>query len=164
MTQDLFLILSGLAVVASGLVAGVFLTFSDFVMKSLAVAKAPVGAHAMQLINRYVYGSKFLVLLLGMAPVSLLLAGYAYFYMSGPAAAWIIAGGVVYVIGVFLVTMACNVPMNKRLDVLDPDEPPTAAYWKHYAIVWTRWNHVRTLASVGSTACLLVGVIILAQG
>ena len=51
-----------LAVIATGLVAGVFLTFSDFVMRSLSASEAIAGAEAMQEINRKVYGSIFLTL------------------------------------------------------------------------------------------------------
>ena len=51
---------------ATGLVAGVFLTFSDFVMKSLFAAEPAAGTEAMQIINRKVYNSIFMVLLIGM--------------------------------------------------------------------------------------------------
>jgi hypothetical protein len=56
---------------AMALVAGVFMAFSDFVMRSLRVAAPGAGIEAMQQINREVYGSVFLVGLLGLVPVSL---------------------------------------------------------------------------------------------
>ena len=62
----MLLLATQLAVIATGLVAGVFLTFSDFVMRSLAASEAIAGAEAMQEINRKVYGSIFLTLFLGM--------------------------------------------------------------------------------------------------
>ena len=46
--------------VATGLVAGVFLTFSDFVMRSLRAAEPAAGMDAMQWINRVVYRSVFM--------------------------------------------------------------------------------------------------------
>ena len=48
--------------------------------------------------------------------------------------------------------------MNKRLDELDPDDPDAAAYWNRYLVVWTRWNHLRTLASVGSALLFVESV------
>jgi len=162
--MDWFLVLCAAAVIAVGLVAGVFLAFSDFVMKSLIAVTPKGGIESMQLINRKVYGSKFLVLLLGMAPVSLFLAGYAYMRMSGLAAAWIIAGGAIYVIGVFVVTMICNVPMNQRLDRMDYTGTEAGAYWPTYVSSWTWWNHVRTIASFGSAVCFFVGCLLLVQG
>ena len=59
---------------AAALVAGVFLTFSDFVMPSLFAAAPSAGTEAMQIINRKVYRSIFMVLLIGLIPVSALIA------------------------------------------------------------------------------------------
>ena len=163
MSLELLLYLFGAAALLSGVVGGVFLSFSDFVMTSLAVARPAVGVEAMQIINRRVYGSLFLVLLLGMAPVSLAVAIYACFQLSGWAAFWLVLGGLSYVIGVFGVTVVCNVPMNKKLDALDYSAPDTQTYWAEYLRNWTRWNHLRTLASVGSAACYLIGCLALVK-
>ena len=73
------------ASIAAGLVAGVFLTFSDFVMRSLGASAPAAGMEAMQQINRKVYRSVFMVLLLGLVPVSLAIAVYAA--VSGGSAA-----------------------------------------------------------------------------
>jgi uncharacterized membrane protein len=163
MRTELFVLICGAAVVLSGLVAGVFMAFSDFVMKSLAAATPAAGIESMQIINRKVYGSVFLVLLLGMAPVSLGIAVYAIFAVSGPASGWLIAGGTIYVTGVFVVTIACNVPMNKRLDAMDLNVPGTESYWASYASSWTRWNHVRSATSAASAICYLLACILLSQ-
>jgi len=144
------------------LVAGVFLAFSDFVMRSLWGATPETGIEAMQKINREVYDSVFLVGLLGLAPVSLGLAGYGVMSMSGPTAGWIIVGGLIYFGGTFLVTMLGNVPMNKRLDLMVLTAPETESYWQVYTRDWTRWNHLRTAASAIGSACLLIGSVLYA--
>ncbi|WP_078569715.1 hypothetical protein [Thioclava sp. F36-7] len=74
MIQQLFEISLVAATLATGLVAGVFLTFSDFVMRALGRAELAAGIEAMQMINREVYRSLFATLLLGLAFVSILLA------------------------------------------------------------------------------------------
>ncbi len=159
MTPLWFITLCGAAVIATGLVAGVFLAFSDFVMKALRATSTAPAIEAMQVINRKVYGSAFLVFLLGLAPVTLFIAMYAFATLSGPAAIWVISGGLLYVVGVIAVTMVCNVPMNKRLDALDHSSDEAAAYWQIYLSQWTAWNHVRTVASAASAVCLFVGVM-----
>lgn len=58
--------------VASLLVAGVFQSFSDFVMRGLIFAEPVGGAQSMQMINRTVMRSVFIILLLGLAPVMLI--------------------------------------------------------------------------------------------
>lgn len=139
--------------VASALVAGVFLSFSDFVMRALGVAPDAAGARAMQEINRAVYRSLFMVLLLGLVPLSalvLLLAGLGW---SGTAAAWAAAGAVAYLAGVFAVTVFGNVPMNQRLDGLSGSEAD--AYWGRYRVRWTRLNHLRWIAAALAAAAFL---------
>lgn len=159
MTPLWFIILCSFAVLAIGLVAGVFLAFSDFVMKALRATSTESAIEAMQVINRKVYGSAFLVLFLGLAPVTLFLAIYAFATLSGPASLWVISGGLLYVSGVVAVTMICNVPMNKRLDAMEHTSDEAATYWQIYLSEWTAWNHVRTIASVASVLCLFVGMV-----
>ena len=164
MTFDLILIACATAVIASGLIAGVFLAFSDFVMKSLCAASPASGIEAMQLINRKVYGSVFMFLLIAMLVISVALAIYASVYMTSPATAWIISGCALYAIGVFIVTMVFNVPMNQRLDAMVPENTETASYWAVYGSSWTLWNHVRTIASAGSVVSFLIGFLLLSGG
>jgi len=163
MTADWILIVSAFSVIACGLVAGVFLTFSDFVMASLAAVRPAGGIESMQIINRKVYKTVFMVLLLGMSALSPLLIGAAYFYAPGAASAWVIAGGVTYVAGVFLVTVVFNVPMNKRLDAMNHAGPDAESYWRTYVPVWRFWNHIRTISSGGSAICYLVACLFMAK-
>jgi uncharacterized membrane protein len=149
------------AVMATGLVAGVFLAFSDFVTKALVSVAPDVGIKTMQKINRMVYGSIFLVLFMGMAAYFVVLSGYAYFYLISPATSWIISGGLFYLVGVFLVTIVFNVPMNKRLDALDASSTDTIIYWEEYQPMWTLWNHVRAAASTLTMLCLLIASILI---
>ena len=160
MTHSIELFTFGAAALLHGLVAGVFLAFSDFVMRSLGAARPDAGIEAMQIINRKVHSSVFLVWLLGLAPVSAALAAYANFRIDGPAAPWFVAGGAVYVIGTFAVTMLGNVPMNRRLDAMPANASATAEYWDSYATFWTMWNHVRTASSALASALFLAGCIL----
>jgi len=165
MTNELILIIIiASATTITAIIAGVFMAFSDFVMRSLSAATPAAGIQSMQLINRKVYGSVFLVLLLGMAPVSAAIAAYAYTQLTGAAALWLFSGGMIYVLGVFVVTIVRNVPMNKRLDLMAHDTRSATEYWAIYSMSWTRWNHLRTLASGCSAICYLAGVLLLAQG
>ncbi len=153
-----------LAAIATGLIAGVFLTFSDFVMRSLAAAEDIAGIEAMQMINRLVYRSIFMVLLLGMVPVSAGIGALGVWLAPGAGAKWMIAGAVVYVVGVFLVTAICNVPMNKRLDGLAHRGAEAAGYWPAYVRNWSLWNHLRTASSVIASAAFLMAAMELAGG
>ncbi len=165
MTPTWFLVLCQFSVIACALVAGVFLTFSDFVMRSLDGARPAAGVEVMQVINREVFRSVFMFLLLGMSALSPFLIGYAYLRVGGPAAELIVAGAAVYLAGVFLVSLVFNVPMNNRLEAQDYAGAEAAAYWKKtYFPRWTFWNYVRALAAAASATCYLAACISFAQG
>jgi len=144
-------ILSQFSAVAFALLGGVFLAFSDFIMRSFSLANS--GAVAMQTINREIFRSIFMVLFIGMVPVSLLLATGAWFASE---TAWpLLIAAAIYLIGVFGVTAARNVPMNDALEALDPNSADLSAYWaESYLPNWTFWNSVRTGACL-IAACLV---------
>lgn len=148
------------SLLAYALLGGVFLAFSDFLMRSLARTPAPGGVQAMQVINREVFRWIFIPLFLAMAPVSVLLAIVAGLNLSG-AALWIVLlAAPTYLIGCFGVTMVCNVPMNQTLDSLDSDAPRAEDYWRQtYLPRWTFWNTVRCLACVLSALLVLIGLL-----
>ena len=159
---DILPLVLELSIIACALVAGVFLTFSDFVMKSLGAAKPAAGIEVMQMINRKVWATVFMVLLVGWCAFSPLMAGFAYFNIEGPAGLWIMAGGLAYTGGVFAVSFIYNIPMNKRLDVMDCNSAKAADYWQTvYLPRWTFWNWVRAITSAVSAVCYLVALLLI---
>lgn len=159
-----FFLLSHVAILAYALVAGVFLAFSDFIMRSLANTGGAGGVEAMQHINREVIRWVFMVLFLGLAPVSLIVAGYGALHLSTPTGALMAAAGLVYLVGCFGVTIAFNVPMNEALAKMDADTSAAHGYWMGtYLPRWTFWNSVRTGASALSAALLLVALTWMAR-
>ncbi|BAU47339.1 membrane protein [Sulfurifustis variabilis] len=147
-----------LVCVGAGTIGGVFFAFSAFVMRALAGLSAGQGVAAMQRINVVVLNPLFLGLFMGTALLSL--AGLAASLLSwgSPRAPWLLASGLLYLVGSFGVTLAFNVPRNERLARLDPESAEAAGYWRTYVREWTRWNHVRTVASMTSTACAAVAL------
>ena len=159
-----FLVLMQFAILAYALVGGVFLAFSDFIMRSLALTGGTGGLEAMQVINREVFRWVFMALFLGMAAVSLAIAGYGATNLNHPAGALILAAGLVYLVGCFGVTVFFNVPMNEALAGMNLSRDETRAYWTGtYLPRWTFWNTVRTLACGLSAALLLLGLLWMTQ-
>ena len=145
----------------SALVAGVFQSFSDFVMRGLLLADPAGGIESMQHINRTVMRSLFLTSFLLLVPLTLAFALYAFLKLGGPGQALIIAAAVIYVVSVFLVTMLGNVPMNNHLASLAFASSEAEAYWSTYGRVWTMWNHVRTAGSAATAACFMLAAVAL---
>ena len=75
-------------------------------------------------------------------------------------AAWLLVGGLLYLIGSFGLTAGYHVPRNNALDAVDPAGAGAAAQWTGYLRGWTRWNHVRAWASLAASAVLIVGVVL----
>ncbi|NHK26636.1 DUF1772 domain-containing protein [Parvularcula flava] len=163
MSYDVLIYASVAVGLSAALVAGVFQSFSDFVMDGLIAAEEG-GMRAMQALNRTVMRSAFLAMLLGLVPVTVGLAFVAGRLATGPAALWMTAGAMVYVFGAFLVTIVGNVPMNRRLDRLDGHSPDGLSYWHRYGVRWTQLNHVRTLASAATAGCFIMAAVELAAG
>lgn len=159
-----FFLLMQFAIIAYALVGGVFLAFSDFIMRSLALTGGHGGVEAMQVINREVFRWVFMALFLGMAAVSLIVAAYGAFGLTAPAGTLIMMAGLVYLIGCFGVTVFFNVPMNEALAGMEMEAGTTRDYWLHtYVPRWTFWNSVRTVACAVSAALLLVGLFWMTQ-
>ena len=63
------------------------------------------------------------------------------------------AGGILYLLGTLMVTVAFNVPRNDTLARIDASTSEVVASWRDCVSGWTRWNHVRTIAAL--TAAVL---------
>ena len=159
-----FLFLTQFAILAYAFVGGVFLAFSDFIMRSLALTGGHSGLEAMQVINREVFRWIFMALFLGMAVVSLIFVGFGAFTLSGPSGTLILLAGLVYLLGCFGVTVIFNVPMNEALAGMEISRDTTRDYWLQvYVPRWTFWNSVRTIACAVSAALLLFGLLWMTQ-
>ena len=155
--QSLF-VLKLSAVLGCGLVAGVFFAFSTFVMKALAGLPANQGISAMQAINIAVINPIFMILFMGTAGLCVLLTISGLMNRNQPGAVLLITGSLLYIVGTFGVTAACNVPLNDALAKLDPSHAESATAWGRYVSNWMLWNHVRMVAALAATAALTLAL------
>jgi len=133
-----------------GLMAGFFFAFSVCVMKALGAIAPAHGISAMQSINVVVINPWFLIPFFGTAVLSVLLSFAAVLGWHEPGAGYVVAGGLLYSLGTFLVTILFNVPRNNALAAVAATGTEGAALWADYLITWTKWNHVRTIAALAS--------------
>jgi uncharacterized membrane protein len=141
------------ACIGAGTIGGVFFAFSMFVMKALAQLPASQGVGAMQRINVVVLNPLFLGVFIATALLSAACVIASFFPWSAPRSPLLLAAGLLYLVGSFFVTHAFNVPMNERLARLSAESSDSATYWLIYVREWSRWNHVRTAASIASAVC-----------
>lgn len=155
MTYDWTLYLILFLALWSAVIGGVFSAFSEFIMAGLLRAGPKSGIESMQAINKTVIPTQFVAGIFIISIAATVFAFHAYGRFEGAAQIQLIAAAVVYVASVFLMTLFGNVPMNNKLESLDPSSDEAAAYWQIYGRRWTRLNHVRSIGSV-LTAALYV--------
>lgn len=149
------LTLKFLALLGSGLVAGVFFAFSSFVMKALERLKPPEGIAAMQSINITVINPLFMTALFGTGVICLFLVvdTLLKWHQSNLA---LLVGSTIYLVGTVLVTILFNVPLNDALAKIEPSSIEGASLWTRYLNDWTIWNHVRTVAALVTTTAFAI--------
>jgi uncharacterized membrane protein len=162
MTQDWIVIPCAAAVIASAMSAGLFYTFSDFQIRAMRLATLSAGVEVMQNINREIMRSGTIVVLWGSLALSVLLGLYAVLVLSGPAVLPLSLGAALFILGVWGVSVAFNIPMNMRLAGLEHTSTKAAAYWAVYVSRWNFWNHVRSATAILAAICFLIGGLMLA--
>lgn len=75
-----------------------------------------------------------------------------------PGAVYSVTAAAVYLIASFLVTGVGNVPLNNSLAKVDADTVNAAQVWAGYAVLWTRWNHVRAVACMIAAGALVLSL------
>lgn len=143
------------AAIGCGLNAGVFFAFSTFVMPALARLQPDRGIAAMQSINITAINLLFMLVLLGTGVACIFLTIMLLLKWNQPSTAYLLVGGLLYLVGVIGVTIAFNVPLNYALAKVEPDSTEGTILWAKYLTDWTFWNHVRTLTALAASATFI---------
>lgn len=152
-------VLTLIAALTCGLIGGIFYPFSTFIMKALRRLPTDAGIAAMQTINITVITPWFLAPFLLAAVACIAVTAMALLRWHEPNSLFLLGGGVLYLIGSFLVTFVFNVPRNEVLAALNPANTADAAYWTEYLSIWTFWNHIRTAAALIAAALLIIALV-----
>ncbi len=161
MTEYLIAALLWLSIVGSGLIAGIYFAFSTFVMTALGRLEQSAGMAVMNAVNTVILRSPFVPIFFGTTLTSAVLSVLGLIFWGEPGTMAMLAGGIIYVLGMFVVTVARNVPLNDALAALGPGSEEAAVVWVRYLREWTAWNHVRTIAS--SLAMILFVIALAAR-
>jgi uncharacterized membrane protein len=145
-------------IILCGIMAGVYFTFSVFVMQALATLEPLAGAEAMNAINREIVKTLFLPIFFGSTVLFLVLVGKLLLAGVSTSTYLTLAAALLYIGGMFIVTVVGNVPMNNQLAALAQHPTELADYWPRYVIQWTRLNHVRTICSALATFLLCLAL------
>jgi uncharacterized membrane protein len=154
-------IVLGAAVIAMGLVAGLYFFSAIAVMPALTAADDRTLIDAMQQMIDKIENPAFFLAFLG-APV---LATVALVQARGSGApettSWIVAALALYTVMV-IITFAVNIPLNEDLqNAGDPAriEDPGAVR-DDFVTPWVAWDIVRTVVSIGAFGSLVWALVL----
>ncbi|MFI7497105.1 DUF1772 domain-containing protein [Streptomyces sp. NPDC049687] len=159
MIEGPYLLLAVLGALATALMAGVFCAFSVLVVRGLAALPPAQGIAAMNAINSSATTPAFMVLFLGAAGLCAVIAVVTFVLWPGAGTVALLLGSGVYLAGAFGVTVVANVPRNEALMKLEPGTPEAVTYWPTYVREWTRWNHVRAVASAAAAVMYALALV-----
>lgn len=140
--------LTFIAATGSGLLGGLFFVFSICIMPALARLPAEHGMATMKMINATIMNVLFLTLFMGTTLLGAILLVSWLFGWIPQDGLLVVGGSLSLIFGMFGATMVFNVPMNDALAAANPGDTQAVALWEDYLSRWTRWNHVRTVASI----------------
>lgn len=150
-----------LAALLTSLLAGLFYAYSCSVNPGLHRLADQAYLAAMQQINRAILNPAFFACFMGplvMLPLS------AYLYSDKMSTGfWCLAvAAVLYWVGVFGITMACNVPLNNQLEAFDLSKASANALSEmrvRFETPWNRWHLLRTVFSVLAASLALIAIL-----
>lgn len=158
--MDMRLVVLVLAVLATGLHAGLYYTFAIAVMPGVGRAGDRTFVEATQHTNRAILNGWFALAFAG-APILSLGAALLHLGADQRAVLPWVAAGFVLNLAAFVITMVKNVPLNNAIDRAgDPDSiADHGAVRAAFERPWVRWNVVRVLVCLAAFAAL-VGALV----
>jgi uncharacterized membrane protein len=149
------------AVIAMGLLAGLFYFSSIAVMPALTAAEDRTLVDAMQQMIVKIENPAFFLILFGAPVLAAVALSQARRCGSPKTASWIVAGLALYTVMV-VVTVAVHFPLNDDLKQAgDPDRIANlAAVRDDFVTPWVAWDIVRTLATTAAFGCLTWALVL----
>jgi uncharacterized membrane protein len=140
--------------VLTALIAGLFYAYSCSVVLGLGKLSDGEYLKAMQSINREILNPVFFLSFMGtavMLPVSTFL-----YRAQSPVFILLLVATIIYLIGVFGVTIVGNVPLNDQLDQFNILDSTAEGLKRMREVFENRWNFLNTIRTVCSTVSILL--------
>lgn len=148
-----------LATLSTGIMAGIFFTWSNAVTTGLGRLIDLQYLRAFQSMNRTILNPAFFLAIFGPA-LLLPLSSFMHFKALPNYVFWmLLAASLLYLIGVIVITFAGNIPLNNILDksVLDEFSLEDAkALRDAFENKWNSLNWIRTYCSLGAFLLLII--------
>jgi uncharacterized membrane protein len=156
--MEIEIIILALAIFLTGLMAGIFFTWSNAVKPGIGKLSDIEYLRALQSMNRVILNNAFKIIFLG-AIIVVALVPVFYFNLYPKNIFWLFVFTlVIYWIGVFGVTVSGNIPLNEILDKTNLESitlEEIKTLRKSIELKWNNYNLIRCISS-GITFILLI--------
>ena len=154
-TESIILVL---AILLTGLMAGVFFTWSNAVKPGIGKLSDLEYLKTLQSMNRVILNNAFRIIFIG-AIIAVALVPIFYFHLYPKNIFWLfLSAFIIYWVGVFGITVLGNIPLNEMLDKTNLESitaEEIKALRKSIEVKWNNLNLIRSISS-GLTFVLLL--------
>ncbi len=150
------------AVILTGLSAGLFYAWSVSVIPGTRRLLDLTYLQSMQSINRAILNPAFFLVFFG-SIIFLVIASVSEFNTSKQAFGLLMVCVCTYLFGTVGVTGLGNVPLNNQLEALDLAQASTeklADFRKYYEHTWNRWHLIRSVFAVISFISAVLAILL----
>ncbi len=149
-----------LGILFTGLTAGLCFTWSNAVTPGIGRLDNLSFLKAFQAMNRAIINGKFMIVFFG--PVILLFLN-TYLFRNNSISFWLfLAAAILFFVGIGLVTIFGNVPLNESLDASHLEtltEIELQDLRNKFEQPWNKWHTIRTLSSLSTFVLLVIGML-----
>jgi len=149
-----------LGILLTGLTAGLCFTWANAVTPGIGRLENISFLKAFQAMNRAIINGRFMLVFFG--PVILLFLN-TYLFRNSSISFWLfLAAAILFFVGIGLVTIFGNVPLNELLDHSNLESLSKIELQElrnKFEEPWNRWHTIRTLASFSAFVLLIIGML-----
>jgi uncharacterized membrane protein len=148
-----------LAILSTGLMSGIFFTWTNAVTPGIGKLSDMGYLRALQSMNRVILNTSFRIVFIG-AVIAVALAPLLYYQTFPNYIFWtFIAVFIIYWIGVFAVTFLGNIPLNRMLDNTNLRTISIENAKTLRMAIETKWNNLNLIRTISSGISFLVLVV-----
>ena len=147
------------AIFLTGLMAGIFFTWSNAVKPGIGKLSDLEYLNALQSMNRVILNGAFLIVFVG-AIIAVALVPVFHFHWYPKNVFWLFIGILlIYWIGVFGVTALGNIPLNELLDKTNLESISLEEIKALRSTIEVKWNNFNLIRSISSGITFLLLII-----
>ena len=146
----------------TSLVSGLFYGYQCSVINGLGALADKEYLSAFQSINKAILNPTFMLSFMGSLIILPVISYMTFKSGSGLIFPCVLTATILYIVGVFGVTMFYNVPLNEKVaafDIQNATEAQLRIMRSGFEGSWNKWHLIRTMAAVACVISLIIPLI-----